>query len=70
MESGINKFNARLAQLVERCFYTANVGGSNPSSGTIYALVAQLDRALAYEARGCRLESYRGHHLFLAGRII
>ncbi len=33
------------------------------------ALVAQLDRALASEAKGCGFESRRAHHLFLRNHV-
>lgn len=38
------------------CNGVANVG-SNPINGT-NGLIAQLDRAFAYEAKGCKFESY------------
>ena len=50
----------RISSAVEQLVYTEKVGGSIPSSGTIYASVAQLDRALDYESKGYRLESCRG----------
>lgn len=41
------------------------VGSSNllahPMYLTLYALVAQLNRAAAYEAAGCRFNSYQAH---------
>lgn len=39
--------------------FGAIILGSNPSGDS--AFLAQLERASAYEAGGCRFESYRGH---------
>lgn len=63
----------RLAQLVERCVYTAEAPGSTPGAMTNQGDVAQLDRAPALQAGGhgfdsrllhmCSLPASRGSRL-------
>ncbi len=64
--SGAGGGNGTLAQLVERRVHTAEVTGSSPVRPTtgvsVSGPVAQLDRALASEARGRRFDSCLGHH--------
>ena len=44
-------FHAGLAQVVERQFRTLEVGGSKPSSGSIFGTLVQLAERLAHNRR-------------------
>ena len=44
--------------------WNGNYAGSSPVTLTIYACVAQLDRATDYESVGWRFESFHQHHFW------
>lgn len=50
--------NAVLAQMEEQLPCKHQVVGSIPTCGTKIASLAQLNRALGFEPRGCGFESY------------
>lgn len=53
-----SKYNGRLAQLADAAGSNPDDPGSSPGTATIYTLIAQLNRALGYEPRGCGFDSY------------
>lgn len=54
----------------ERLLWEQNVGGSNPSTPTIFGPLAQLVRASGPYPDGCRIVPYRVHQKDFNGPIV